>query len=162
VWVLAAASLAVAVLVFAAESFVLPRALAGDPARAVAVLDTLALVGRDASHARAQVGTSLAQRKQNAEALAQYRRSAELRPAASTFANVALMHARLGDMDESRRAQDTAVALAPDDAALLGFVAELSERQGDAVRARELRDRLAAIARGEGGAPAPRERPALY
>jgi hypothetical protein len=162
VWALAAASLLVAVLVFAAESFVLPRALAGEPDRAATVLDALAVVGRDASHPRAQVAAALAANGRNAEALAQFRRSAELRPSAQTFANLALVHARLGETDQSLRAQDRALELDPSDPALLQFVALLSERQGDAARARELRERAAAATRGNAGAPAAQGRPALY
>jgi tetratricopeptide (TPR) repeat protein len=162
VWALAAASLVVAVLAFSLESFLLPRALARDPARAAALLDALALIGRDASQPRAQVAAALMERGRNTEALVHYRRSADLVPAASTFANLALVHARLGDTGESRLAQDRALALAPDDALLLEFVARLSERQGDAGRARALRERAAAIPPAGAVPSGARGRAAIY
>jgi hypothetical protein len=147
VWALATASLAVALFVFVSESWLLPRALASrDTQGAVALLDSLAWVGRDASQVRSSVGFQLAEDGQPRAALAQFQRSAALRPAARTYGLIAAVHAQLGDVGASRRAQERALALAPDDRDLFEWAARLSAHLGDRERALDLLARARAIA----------------
>jgi tetratricopeptide (TPR) repeat protein len=162
-WALAGVCLLIALLVFVHESWLLPRALAASDTRAVDdTLDRLAFAGRDSAPARAQLGDLLAAQKAWAAALAQYQRSVALQPGAAAQGQIAMMHARLGDVAASRDAQDRALALAPDNAQLVAWAALLSERLGDAERAAELRSRAAAMEPAATDGPAVARKAALY
>jgi hypothetical protein len=154
VWALATACLLAALFVFSLESWLLPRALEQkDLARTESILDRLALLGRDSSTARAQLGTWYTDERRNDLALVQFERSVALVPSAWTWSEVAMARARLGDLEGSVRAQDEAMALEPTEA-LFEWGALLSERTGLKERADRLRARAAGLG-DDGSQPLP-------
>lgn len=163
VWAGAGVCALAAVLVFVHESWLLPRAQAsGDLQATSRVLDRLAWVGRDPSWVRSELGAAYARERDWPAALGQYRRSVALRPLASSWGQVAMMHAHLGDEEASRLAQDHALALEPGNAKLFDWAALLSERLGDEGRAAELRARRSRVpTEGEASEPV-RGRAAIY
>ncbi len=162
-WSLATACLLAAFFVFAKESWLLPRALdQGNAARSAFILDQLAWLGRDSASRRAATGWLYVERGKFEPALTQFERSAYLVPLAETWGDVALMRAQLGDVEGSVRAQERALALAPQNDKLFEWVALLSERIGRPERAASVRERRPAEGGGAAAAPDLGRKAALY
>ena len=163
-WSLATVCLGIAVGVFVAESWWVPRVIAaGDPVAVSATLDRLAWVGRDSARGRDEAGRLWEERRRFDLALAQYERSVAIRPAANAYGRMALMHAYLNDPEASVAAQDRALALQPGNPRLFEWSARLSEQLGLTERAADLRVRgIFEKASTPEGAESPVGKPALY
>jgi tetratricopeptide (TPR) repeat protein len=134
-WALAAGCAAIAVFVFAAEFFLVPRAIASENLpRAGALLDVLALVGRDSARSRGQLAELATEAGRFEEGAAQFERSAALAPMPEVYASIVVRLALAGRLEEAASHCDELLALAPDDANAHRLVAAVYERLGRAGR----------------------------
>jgi hypothetical protein len=163
-WSLASACGAIAAFVFAAEFFLVPRALAsGDGSRAAALLDLLSWVGRDSARSRSELGALAAQAGQFDEGIAQYERSAQLLPTTDVYVRLVTALADRGRWDEAESRCGDLLAVAPDDAVALELAAAVYERVGRGAEASALRERLASVEQRPPAAEIARDhRPAVY
>ncbi|MGH7336668.1 MAG: hypothetical protein ACREI7_03745, partial [Myxococcota bacterium] len=113
-WALAGGCAMIAAFVFAAEFFLVPRAIASeDVPRAGALLDVLALVGRDSARSRGQLAELAAEAGQFEEGTAQFERSAALLPTPELYASFVVRLAMHGRLEEAASHCDELLALAP-------------------------------------------------
>ena len=163
-WALAAACGAVAAFVFVAEHFLVPGAMrAGDRPRAEALLDVLAVVGRDDSRSRGHLGFLAVQAGDVPAAERNIERSAELLPSMQGYGALIEVLVSDGRPEEALPWAERLLAIAPDELQALGLVAGLYAQTDRLEQARGLLERARELeARPIQPLPAPDTRSMVY
>jgi tetratricopeptide (TPR) repeat protein len=162
-WALAGGCAAIAAFVFAAEFFLVPRALASDDRpRAGALLDALALVGRDSARSRGELGQLAARAGRYEEGAGQFERSAALLPTREAYVGLVAALAAQGRFEAAASHCDELLALAPEDASAMQLAAMVYQRLGRDAEASALRSRAEMLNQPPPAEMARARRPAVY
>ena len=77
-------------------------------------VERLAWLGRESPFARTRLAKQLAQRGDDAEAMAEFRRANQLAPTAEAWRGIGLLHERAEELEEAAEAYEAALALEPE------------------------------------------------
>jgi len=109
---------------------------AGATALASAVLDGLAIVGRDQEGARIRLGRAALRRHSFQQARHEFEMSVASRPSVAGYAGIGRAMEGLGELLEAAKAYESGLALAPEDSALLNSAAWVRLELGQPQRAK--------------------------
>ncbi len=118
-------------------------AAAGDLARVEVAARRLALVGRDGPRIHVTIGRLLAERGDEAAALAAYRRSLALSPTPAAWVGIGKLHEARGELVAAHDAYQAALGIDSKNASALDRIAEVWLARGDFQKALDARYRAA-------------------
>jgi spermidine synthase len=147
VWASAGAALGVAMLAFCIQNFGFGMARArGDAASEARLLDLMAWIGRDSSEQRLRLGRQFARAGDREAALRQFERAGEIAPGREPHLARGWLFARAGEHGSAAQEFERSLAFVPDDPRVALSAARAQLLSGNAARAREIADRVAAAA----------------